>query len=185
MASRLYINYFDEIDDNRVRGMMSYCADSVGKHKFDELYFMISTPGGSVSAGITFYNYLRLLPAKIIMHNTGSIDSIGAVIFLAGDERYAAPHSSFLIHGIRAHFPKDQETTLTQIAEAKNHIEEDHNKIAGIFMERTKISQTEMDKLFSQGEAKNLAFAKTMEIIHEIKEPRILPGNAFVTINTN
>jgi len=68
--------------------------------KPDVLYFLFSSNGGSVNAGIALYNFLRALPVEIIMHNTGSIDSIATVIFLAADKRYAALHSTFLFHGV-------------------------------------------------------------------------------------
>ena len=90
-----YINYFDEINDGKVRGLMALCADILAKVKPTPttFYFAISSPGGGVAAGMTFYNFLRALPVKIIMHNTGSIDSIATVIFLAASERYACSHS--------------------------------------------------------------------------------------------
>jgi len=53
-----------------------------------------------VRDGVTLYNFIRSLPVKTIMHNIGIIDSIANVVFLAANERYANPSSSFLFHGV-------------------------------------------------------------------------------------
>ena len=50
--------------------------------------------------GLNLYNVLRALPTKLITHNVGNVDSIGNAIFLAGVERYACPHSTFMFHGV-------------------------------------------------------------------------------------
>src|SRR3546814_4408950 len=62
---------------------------------FNELYFLFSTPGGSVMHGMNIYNVLRALPARLVFHNVGNVDSIGNAIFLAGDIR-SEEHTSEL-----------------------------------------------------------------------------------------
>jgi ATP-dependent protease ClpP protease subunit len=61
---------------------------------------MISTPGGSVMYGMNLYNVLRAFPIKLITHNVGNVDSMGNAVFLAGEERFACPHSTFMFHGV-------------------------------------------------------------------------------------
>src|SRR5690242_18938134 len=70
----------------------------------DEAYFWISTPGGAVMSGLTLYNFLRAIPAKLTMHNIGNVDSIGNAIFLAAEKgnRIACPHSTFMFHAVGA-----------------------------------------------------------------------------------
>ncbi len=41
------------------------------------------------------------VPYKLITHNVGNVDSIGNVIFLAAEERYACSTSTFMFHGVR------------------------------------------------------------------------------------
>ena len=38
--------------------------------------------------------------SKLTVHNIGSVDSIGNVIFLAGEDRYAAENATFMFHGV-------------------------------------------------------------------------------------
>ena len=101
-----YINFFDKIDEAKVRALMGVCANIIAQKSPDRLYFLFSTPGGQVNAGITLHNYLRSLPVKLTMHNTGAIDSIGNVIFASADERFAAPIYLFLFHGIAMGVPQ-------------------------------------------------------------------------------
>ena len=48
----------------------------------DKFIIIISSKGGSVFHGISAYNYLKGIPAEIITHNFGSINSSASVIFL-------------------------------------------------------------------------------------------------------
>ena len=66
----------------------------------DHFYVLLSTPGGQVTSGLTVYNFLRSIPAKVTMHNIGNVNSIGNAIFLAADERFACAHSTFMFHGV-------------------------------------------------------------------------------------
>ena len=183
--NRFYINYFDQIDATRAKALMSICTDIITQRKPDELYFLFSSPGGSVQAGITLYNFLRSLPAKVIMHNTGSIDSIATVIFLAGEERYASHSSSFLFHGVQANFPANTGLTLHQIRERASGLAEDENKIARVITERSTIKDKEIRKLFSEGESKNPDFALENGFITSICDVEIPKDSPMITVNIN
>src|SRR5438876_762879 len=98
MSDIVYINFNSGITEPVVNKLMAACVEILAKSKPDTLYFMFASGGGAIDAGIVLYNFLRALPCKVIMHNTGAIDSIATVIFHAADERYAAPYASFLFH---------------------------------------------------------------------------------------
>jgi ATP-dependent Clp protease protease subunit len=175
-----FINYFDSIDESKVKNLMRFCSDVIAQHKPDNLYFCFSSSGGFVAPGITLYNFLLGLPVKVVMHNTGSVDSIATVIFLAGEERYAVPHSTFLFHGIHYTFSQPGSLTINQLKEKVSSLEEDQNRMAGIVTERTQLTDDEIRELFSQGEAKDPIFAKSKGIIHSIRNLSI-PPNALMT----
>jgi ATP-dependent Clp protease, protease subunit len=90
------VNFFSQINDVTANKFMAACAEIIRVDNPQCIHFLFASPGGNVDAGIAVYNYLRALPIKIIMHNTGAIDSIANVIFHAADERYANSHSTFL-----------------------------------------------------------------------------------------
>jgi ATP-dependent protease ClpP protease subunit len=181
----IYVNYFDTIDEAKTKALMAICSDIVAKQKPRTIYFLFSSTGGSVNAGITLYNFLRALPVEIVMHNSGSIDSIANVIFLAASKRYAAKHSSFLFHGINWNFAQGASLTFFQLSESLSTFKQEETKIAYIVAERTKMAEAEIRELFRQGESKDLQFAIEKGIIHEVKDP-VVPENApFITVNLN
>ena len=94
-----YINFSAEVNPTTTEQLIATCTNLLGQG-FNSLYFLFASAGGSVMHGLTIYNVLGGLPAKIIFHNVGNVDSIGNAVFLAGDERYACPHSTFMFHGV-------------------------------------------------------------------------------------
>src|SRR6266702_4262635 len=100
-----YISLSAEINVTTTEQIIAVATQLVTQQGFTRLYFLISTPGGTVMNGMNVYNVLRGLPAKIVFHNVGNVDSIGNAIFLAGDERYACPHSTFMFHGVGMDMP--------------------------------------------------------------------------------
>jgi ATP-dependent Clp protease, protease subunit len=181
-----YINYFDAITDGKVRGLMALCSEVMAKvvPTPTTLYFALSSPGGSVAAGITLYNFLRGLPVKIIMHNTGSVDSISTVIFLAAEERYACSHSRFLFHGVATgEMPAGTRLNTFQTRECLSGLEQDEGRIKELIVERSKITESEMVRLLQQGETQNPTFALEKGIIHDIRDVSLPPGAQVVTAN--
>jgi len=175
----IYINFFEEINPPRVNQFINFCTQLLQQQKPDILQINISSPGGNVAAGMILHNYLKALSCKIIMHNIGSVDSIATIIFLSGEERYANPNSSFLFHGIVTHFPAQTVMTIYQLKERLSGLEVDQNKISNTITGLTKISQSELDDLFLQGDIKSPDFALEKGFIHEIKEMK-LPKDAIV-----
>lgn len=180
-----YINFFDIINDVKVRGLMAICNDIIAKVKPKELYFLISSNGGSVDAGITLYNFLRSLPVEISMHNMGSIDSIATVIFLAGNKRYASPHSAFLFHGVQFNLEAKISINNQQLNELLSRLKTDQQKISGVLTERTKLTAEEVKDLFIQGESKDPTFAISKGIIDSIISANIPPDSPCITVNIN
>lgn len=89
---------------------------------FAHIHLMISSPGGSVFHGLSIYNLLKGAPVEVTTYNFGSVDSIGVVIFCAGDRRVSVPHARFLLHGVSTNFhgshtldEKDLEERLKQL----------------------------------------------------------------------
>jgi ATP-dependent protease ClpP protease subunit len=63
----------------------------------------IATMGGECSYGFTMYNFLLSLPIPLHTHNLGTVESMGNIVFLAGQHRTACPHSKFLFHPFHWH----------------------------------------------------------------------------------
>jgi ATP-dependent protease ClpP protease subunit len=178
-----YINFFGSINQQSVQKVMSVCTELVAKEKPEVLYFLFSSPGGHVDSGITLYHFLRALPVKIVMHNTGAIDSVATVIFHAADERIAAKSSTFLFHGVIWGFGAGANINRPQLEEIRSNLIEAENKIAQILSERCTLKEEEVRRLFAQGETKDIAFALEKGIIQLVGEPKIPTDAPFLTLN--
>lgn len=155
----IYVNFFGQITETSATKFMAACAEVMRVDTPECLYFLISSAGGNVEAGISIYNYLRALPVKIVMHNNGAIDSIANVIFHAADERLAAPHATFLFHGVGLELPDKAKLIRSQIQELLNQISALETKIANILASRCALTIPELQTLFLNGETKDTAFA--------------------------
>jgi ATP-dependent protease ClpP protease subunit len=162
---------------------MAVCTEILEQLQPEALYFSFSSPGGNVAAGITLYSFLRGLPIEIIMHNTGSVDSIATAIFLAGDKRYACQHSTFLFHGVAVGVQQAANLTLSTLRELISGVEQDENKIIQIMTNRTNLSDSELRELFRVGEAKPPIFAESKGIVHSIRDLNIPRNAKLISLN--
>lgn len=183
MDSPYYLNFHAAINEQVANKLMAVCGEIVAKHNPPQIYFLFSSPGGSVDSGITLYNFLRALPCSIVMHNTGSIDSIATVVFHAADERYASPQSSFLFHGITWNFNQGQALTVNQLEEVRSILTAGENKIAKLVASKCALSEEELRGLFKQGEAKSAEFALAKGIVREIREAKVPKGAPLFSLN--
>ena len=65
-----------------------------------EINLYISSPGGSVNAGLAIYDTLRHLPCPIVTTCVGYAASFGTILLMAGDRglRRALPHARIHMH---------------------------------------------------------------------------------------
>lgn len=171
----IYINFSAEINPHTSEALMGFLAENTSKGE-KEFYILLSSNGGSVKDGVTLYNYINSLPVKITMHNIGLVNSIANVIFLAGDKRYAVPHSSFLFHGVGFNIDRPARFEEKEIKEKTKMIDRDQKLISGIIAEKTKLSLDETRKLFLETQTKTPGEAKNIDLIHEIKKADIPVG---------
>jgi len=183
MPGPTYLAYYDQINDSKARSLMAACAEVLASTQPDRLYFLFSSLGGSVDAGVALFNFLRALPVPVTMHNTGSVDSIANVVFLAADERFANSHSTFLLHGVQWGFGQGAQLSRAQLQETMSRFSADEARMAGIITDRTSITSQELESLLLQGESKDLAFALSKGLIHGVKEAKIPVGAPFFALN--
>jgi ATP-dependent protease ClpP protease subunit len=64
----------------------------------EEIKIYISSGGGSLTAAIAFYEWIRIKEIQMTTIAVGNVSSAAIIIFLAGEKRLATAFSSFLIH---------------------------------------------------------------------------------------
>src|SRR5438128_377646 len=98
-GAEVYASFTGDVTPASAQNIIATLSQ-VASQGVSKVTLMLSTLGGSVMHGQAIYNTLRALPLQVVMHNVGCVNSIGNVVFLAGDERYACEHSSFMFHGV-------------------------------------------------------------------------------------
>jgi ATP-dependent protease ClpP protease subunit len=181
----IYINYFDGIDPQKVNKFIHFTTNAINQYQPSHLYFFIASNGGDVDSGFVLYNFLTSLHGKltVTMHNTGTIDSIANVVFLAGQNRFASPNSAFLFHGVSMNFGGPQNRTA--LKEALSRLEGMENRIAQTVSHHTQLTHEELTRLFSQGEGKDVQFALNKGIIQGIQPPTVPANSIHLTMNVS
>jgi ATP-dependent Clp protease, protease subunit len=176
-----YISFSAEIVPQTTETLIAVLADQVNK-KVDEVYLMLSTPGGSVMHGLTLYNVLKGLPLKLIIHNVGNVDSIGNAVFLAGTERYACPQSTFMFHGVGFDVKNAQRLEEKFLRERLDGLLQDQRRIGAVIRQHTNLNDRNIRNLFREARTKDANYALSVGIIHEIRDVKIPTGNPIISL---
>lgn len=175
--SRAYVSFSADVNPTTAEGLMAVCAQ-LANGGAKELYLLLSTPGGSVMHGMNVYNVLRALPCKLITHNVGNVDSIGNVIFLAGEERYTCKAATFMFHGVAAGIGSGKaHMEQKELRERLDSVTNDNRRIASVIEERAKFgTRAEIDALFLEAVTRDPDYAKSHGIVHDVREVKIPAG---------
>jgi ATP-dependent Clp protease protease subunit len=135
--------------------------------------------------GITIYNVLRGMPITLVTHNVGNVDSIGTVIYLAGERRYACPQTTFMLHGVAFGTNTPAQFFERNLRERLAAVQADQERIKAIYSERAGITP-EVAEGFFLGES-NISAADTRErgIVHELRQVQVPPGSPVVQLVFN
>ncbi|GAB6037157.1 hypothetical protein JCM15519_17160 [Fundidesulfovibrio butyratiphilus] len=176
----VYISFSAEINAQTCEQLLA-ATFKVIENGCDHIYYLFSTPGGIVSNGIHVYNTLKGLQTNITMHNVGNVDSIGNAIFLAGKNRIACQHSTFMFHGVGLDVEnvRLEEQVLREKLEA---IEAEHAKIGGIIADETSLESEEIKGLFRQASTKDADFALRGGIVQAIQDVYIPQGAPVIQL---
>lgn len=130
----LTFNYVGPVNDDAFFTLSNFVNANFA-NGIDSLTVNISSLGGSVSSGVTTYNYLKALPFNIITHNMGDVSSAAILVYLAGSTRTAENDSKFVIHPLS--ISVDSNKTYYQVQELLHGIEADINLYKNIVANET------------------------------------------------
>ena len=156
-------------------------VDKKIKEKCERINLMISSPGGSVFHGISLYNFLKGAPVEIYTYNFGSVDSIGVVLFCAGDKRFSVPHARFLIHGVRFNISGNASLDEKQIEENLKSLRIDQQNIARIIADTIQKPLHKIEEDMNNRTTLNATEAKDYGLVHEIKS-ELFPIDADLSV---
>lgn len=89
-----------EIDDNTASLVVAQLLFLQGEDEKADITMYISSPGGSVDAGLAIYDTMNHIKPDVATFSVGIAASMGAFLLAAGQKgkRYALPNSSILLH---------------------------------------------------------------------------------------
>jgi ATP-dependent Clp protease protease subunit len=177
----VYVRYFGPIDDERVKKLMASIEKRLTEG-VDKFVILISSSGGSVFHGISAYNFLKGLPAKILTHNFGSTDSAAICLFCAGSKRYCVPHGRFLIHGIGFDVPAGARFDEKSIGEHGTRLKNERETICRIIADNTKKQLEEVEQDMFTGITLTAQQAKDYGLVHEIKSELFKKGAEVISV---
>lgn len=177
----VYLSFTADIDSDAAENLIAVMA-RLANLKTKKVYLLLSTLGGSVTNGLALFNLFRGMPFKLVTHNIGNVDSIGNVVFLAGEERYTCAGATFMFHGVHSGPMDGERLNVNAVREKLDGMLNDQKRICSVICSRTNIESREVDELFKQGQTKDAEFALAKGIVHEIREVKIDPGAPFITI---
>ena len=179
--STCYISFNAAINNGTVQQLLGVTFDQISKGA-THLYYLFSTPGGMVDPGVALYNILKALPVDTTMHNVGAVDSIGNAVFLAGKNRFACPHATFMFHGVG--YDINQMTRLEEkdLREKLEGVQALQRKIGGIIADQTSLKDADVDRLFLEAQTKDTTFAVDKGIVSAVKPVTIPPGSPLLQL---
>lgn len=175
------IRFFAPVDASSINALLS-AVDLKLKSGTNRIILMISCPGGSVFHGLSAYNYLKGIPAQVVTHNFGSVDSIGVVLFCAGSTRLSVPNARFLLHGVAAGFQQAERIEEKQLEERLKSLQIDMTNIAGVISASTGKTVAEVNAAMLERTTLDPEQAKEWGLAHEIKSQLLEPGCEVISI---
>jgi len=106
--------------DGEVNGAMAAVAQASlqfldAQDKTKPIRMIINSPGGSVLDGLVIYDTMREIESPVHTQGYGMMASMGSLLLVGGDKRYASKNSSIMIHAIASGTQgkiQDQEVSL-------------------------------------------------------------------------
>lgn len=182
IPSDIYMSFAETVNEKTMQALLNVVGQQLNKG-IENIHLLLSTTGGSVMAGVDIYYKLRALPITLYTYNTGSINSVGNLLYLAGEHRYAAPHCSFMFHGVGINVGQTQRIEEKKLREQLDSMQRDQERLAKIIAERCdNIDVMEARKLFLEAAFKTAQEAKKMGLVHEVCEIRIPRGVPFISL---
>lgn len=97
MTDEVYATFSGMIDQQSV-GQVFRLFDLATQNKVKVGHFLFQSNGGLINDGVALYNFFRALPFELRIYNSGAVQSVATIAYLAGARRIVSRHASFMIH---------------------------------------------------------------------------------------
>jgi len=176
-----YIRFFGGIDIKTITKLTQLVEEQL-QGGVDRFVLLMSSPGGDVFAGLTGYSYLKGIPAEVVTHNCGSVDSIAAVLYCSGSHRLCVPHARFLLHGISYDVTKLTRFGEKTLDEHARSLKMDRENMAGVIADSTGKPLAAVQRDILEGIVLNSEQALQYGLVHEIRSELFEKGARILEI---
>ncbi|MGB5931819.1 MAG: ATP-dependent Clp protease proteolytic subunit [Anaerolineae bacterium] len=179
-----YINLFAGIDAKSVTALMQAVQQKL-QQGTERFVLLISSPGGQVGPGLSAYNFLKGIPARVDTHNYGSVDSVAIAVFCAGKKRLCVPNARFMLHGVGFNVPQGARFEEKQLDERMKSLRVDRQNIARVIAENCSKPVEAIDRDMLEVKVLGPSEAQTYGLVHEIKAQLYPKGADILLIGTS
>ena len=106
--------------------------------KDGDIELWINCGGGSVTGMYTIYDAIKSCDSKVICIGTGRVCSAATLLLVAGDERYATKHTTFMAHEGEVSFDEKQSVSPTTLRGELDFDKELEERYCRLMAEHTK-----------------------------------------------
>jgi len=98
MFQKREVQLFGEVTAMSIHALMLQMRYLHGQSADEEIVMYINSPGGSVSDGLALYDVMQAISCPVRTVCIGTAASMGALLFLSGNQREILPHSKVMLH---------------------------------------------------------------------------------------
>lgn len=177
----VYVMFDDTIAPQPAQALIKVMAEAANQG-VPRVVLCLTTSGGAIVTGIQLYQVLRGMPFDLTVHAVGDVASAGNIVFVAGQERVAAPHSTFMFHEPTISASEGEEYNVKNLRELAAQLESNGNRNRRILEERTGMSRNEINALKRRTRTLNADEAVAAGLADRIDELVIPPGALTVSV---
>ncbi len=176
-----YVHFSKGIDPQSAHELIN-ALQAVANTQDRDVTLFINSGGGGVVPGIHCYNMISALPINLTTHNVGNVDSISNVIFLAGNQRFCSPPSTFMFHSVGFDLTGPARFEERNLRERLDSVIADNKRMGGIIASRTNLTERRAGALFREQRVRDANWALEHGFIHQIAIPQIPVGTNVIQL---
>jgi len=104
----------------------------------------MASQGGDVVIAVQMYHFLKRFQ-NLTIEAVGNVDSAAIIVFLAGNHRTAAEHTTFLLHSLTQDYPSAVSLRMSDLKNIEKILNRRIEQYCAIFNERTASANSAID----------------------------------------
>ena len=181
MPEAVVIKFYSPVNEASI-GQLMKAVDQKLAAGTEQFTLLISISGGSVFHGLTACNYLKGIPAEVITHNIGSVDSIGVALYCAGKLRPCVPQARFLMHPVSMNFREGASYEEPKLLELVKSLRVDMETCASVVAANTNRTKKQVLRAMLSRTTLDPEDAVEWGLAHEIRQQLFPDGSEVIPI---